>query len=79
MPRTGPTSPPRTAFAAARTVTDEAALRAALPLVHEAPGPVFLTVKVHAEPLPRVLPLLEGAYLKDRFRMAQLGKDAAGA
>ena len=64
-------------FAKARTVTDEAALRVALPLVHEAPAPVFLTVKVHAEPLPRVLPPRDGAYLKDRFRSALLGADAA--
>ena len=63
-------------FSHARTVTDEAGLRAALPLVHEAPGPVFLTVKVQAEPLPRVLPPRDGAYLKDRFRAALLGKDA---
>ena len=64
-------------FADARTVADEAGLRAALPLVHEAPGPVFLTVKVKAEPLPRVLPPRDGAYLKDRFRAALLGPDAA--
>ena len=64
-------------FAEARQVTDEAGLRAALPLVHESPGPTFLTVKVHAEPLPRVLPPRDGAYLKDRFRAALLGADAA--
>ena len=63
-------------FAAVRQVADEVALRAALSLVHEAPGPVFLTVKVRAEPLPRVLPPRDGAYLKDRFRSALLGKDA---
>ena len=56
---------------------DETSLRAALPLVHEAPGPTFLTVKVHARPLPRVLPPRDGAYLKDRFRQALLGPDAA--
>ena len=64
-------------FAEAREVADEAGLRAALPLVHEAPGPTFLTVKVHAEPLPRVLPPRDGGYLKDRFRTALLGADAA--
>ncbi|MCY4480670.1 MAG: hypothetical protein OXB97_12325, partial [Rhodospirillales bacterium] len=63
-------------FAEVRGVADEAGLRAALPLVHEAPGPTFLTVKVHAEPLPRVLPPRDGAYLKDRFRAALLGPDA---
>ena len=64
-------------FAEARTVTDDAGLRAALPLVHEAPGPVFVAIKVQAEPLPRVLPPRDGAYLKDRFRTALLGEDAA--
>jgi len=63
-------------FADAQTVRDEAGLRAALPLVHEAPGPVFLTVKVHARPLPRVLSPRDGAYLKDRFRQALLGPAA---
>ena len=64
-------------FAEARQVADEAGLRAALPLVHEVPGPTFLTVKVKAEPLPRVLPPRDGTYLKDRFRAALLGTDAA--
>ena len=64
-------------FAEARTVADEAALAAALPLVHAVPGPVFLAVKVAAAPLPRVLPPRDGAWLKDRFRTALLGADAA--
>ena len=64
-------------FAETRQVADEAGLRAALPLVHEVPGPTFLTVKIEARPLPRVLPPRDGAYLKDRFRAALLGTDAA--
>ena len=64
-------------FAETRQVADEAGLHDALPLVHEVPGPTFLTVKVKAEPLPRVLPPRDGAYLKDRFRAALLGSDAA--
>ena len=64
-------------FAAARTVTDEAGLRDALPLVHEASGPVFVAVKVRAESPPRVLPPRDGAYLKDRFRAALLGNKGA--
>ena len=66
-------------FAEVRHVADEVGLRAALPLVHEMPGPTFLTVKVEAKPLPRVLPPRDGAYLKDRFRTALLGSDAARA
>ena len=63
-------------FAETRTVADDAGLSAALPLVHEAPGPTFLVVKVKAETLPRVLPPRDGAYLKDRFRTALLGPAA---
>ncbi len=63
-------------FREARTVADEAGLEGALALVHEAPGPTFLAVKVRAEPLPRVLPPRNGPYLKDRFRRAVLGEDA---
>ena len=64
-------------FTETRQVADEAGLRAALPLVHETPGPTFLTVKVEARPLPRALPPRDGAYIKDRFRAALLGTDAA--
>ncbi|QQS10510.1 MAG: aldehyde dehydrogenase [Rhodospirillales bacterium] len=37
-------------------------------------GPVFRNVKVLAEPLPLVLPPMEGSVLKDRFRRALLGR-----
>ena len=63
-------------FAETRTVANEAGLDAALPLVHEAPGPTFLVVKVKAEPLPRALPPRDGTHLKDRFRTALLGPAA---
>ena len=39
-------------------------------------GPLFAQVKVAADKLPLVLPPRDGAYLKDRFREALLGKDA---
>lgn len=55
------------------TVHDQAALEAALPVIRAQPGPVFYDVKVRAEPLPFVLPPKDGAYLKDRFRIALLG------
>jgi thiamine pyrophosphate-dependent acetolactate synthase large subunit-like protein len=63
-------------FAATRVVADEAGLAAAMPLVHEIPGPTFCVIKVKAERLPRALPPRDGAYLKDRFRAALLGKAA---
>jgi thiamine pyrophosphate-dependent acetolactate synthase large subunit-like protein len=55
------------------TVAEEAALEAALPAIRTAPGPVFYSIKVRAEPLPFALPPKDGAYLKDRFRGALLG------
>ena len=58
-------------------VRDQAGLEAALPLILEAPGPVAAIIKIKAEKLPRVLPPRDGAYLKDRFRCALLGEEAA--
>ena len=40
-------------------------------------GPLFAQVKVDPEKLPLVLPPREGAYLKNRFRLALLGTQAA--
>lgn len=57
-------------FSVANTVTapdDVPGLRAA---VHEAQGPLFAVVKVHAEKLPLVLPPRDGALLKNRFHRA---------
>ncbi len=61
----------------AETVADEAALEATLTVLRDAGGPVFVNVKVKAEELPLVLPPKDGAYLKDRFRVALLGDRAA--
>ena len=57
----------------AGTAQDQAELEAALPAIRAAPGPVFYTIKVRAEPLPFALPPKDGAYLKDRFRASLLG------
>ena len=65
-------------FPIAETVTDESGLAAALPLIAGAnDGPVFVTIKVRAENLPLDIPPKDGAYLKDRFRVALLGVDNA--
>ena len=37
---------------------------------------VFFNIKVRAEKLPLVLPPKDGAYLKDRFRLALLGPES---
>ncbi|MFN0162745.1 MAG: thiamine pyrophosphate-dependent enzyme [Burkholderiales bacterium] len=42
-------------------------------------GPLFANVKIDAEKLPLVLPPRDGAYLKNRFRLAVLGDTALDA
>ena len=54
------------------TVRDQGELDAALPVIREAPGPVFYTIKVKAEELAFVLPSNDGVVLKDRMRKAML-------
>jgi thiamine pyrophosphate-dependent acetolactate synthase large subunit-like protein len=51
-------------------------LQAALPLIRAGLGPLFYAIKVRAEDLPRPLPPKDGAYLKDRFRLALLSPEA---
>jgi thiamine pyrophosphate-dependent acetolactate synthase large subunit-like protein len=63
-------------FKTALVVTEEAGLPAAIKAAREAPGPVLVVVKVSAAPEPMVLPPKDGAYLKNRFREAVLGKAA---
>jgi thiamine pyrophosphate-dependent acetolactate synthase large subunit-like protein len=52
------------------TLREEPDIAAALPVIRTSPGPVLYIAKVRAEPLPLVLPPKDGAYLKDRFRIA---------
>ncbi len=59
-------------------IFDQAQLEAALPRIRAEPGPVFFNIKVRAEELPLVLPPKDGVRLKDRFRQALLGPEAAG-
>jgi thiamine pyrophosphate-dependent acetolactate synthase large subunit-like protein len=60
---------------ATATIRDQAQLDAAIPDILGAPGPAVFVIKVRAEPLPFVLPPKDGAYLKDRFRLALLGEE----
>jgi hypothetical protein len=66
-------------FPVAGTVREPVELERALPVIRVAAGPVFYAIKVRAEPLPFVLPPKDGAYLKDRFRLALLGPSAVAA
>ena len=57
-------------------ITDKKRLRSLLPKIQNGEGPSFFNVKVRAENLPLVLPPKDGAFLKDRFRVALFGSDA---
>jgi len=59
-----------------RTVTDENGLLSAVQQIRNKSELVFFNVKVRAEKLPLVLPPKDGAYLKDRFRLALLGPES---
>jgi thiamine pyrophosphate-dependent acetolactate synthase large subunit-like protein len=61
------------------TVADEAGFAKALPLIRSGEGPVLVNLKVRAENLPFTMPPKDGAYLKDRFRLALLGDKAVAA
>ncbi len=52
---------------------DQGDLDAALPVILEAPGPVFYSIKVRAQELDFALPTNDGVVLKDRMRKALLG------
>lgn len=64
-------------FASGLLVRDRAGVAALRGSVHQAAGPLFAQIKVAAEKVPLVLPPRDGALLKNRFRQALLGKDAA--
>ena len=58
------------------TIRTEAEFGAALPVILDAPGPVYHVIKVRAEKLDFVLPPKDGVHLKNRFRRALLGDGA---
>jgi thiamine pyrophosphate-dependent acetolactate synthase large subunit-like protein len=66
-------------FPLACTIRAAEELEAVRQVIHEQPGPIFYAIKVRAEPLPFVMPPKDGAYLKDRFRLALLGPAAVAA
>jgi thiamine pyrophosphate-dependent acetolactate synthase large subunit-like protein len=63
-------------FRAAGTVYTAAQLTPWISRLYRQPGPVFAAIKVTTRPAPMVLPLRDGAALKDRFRQALLGDKA---
>ncbi len=62
-------------FPVARQVNHSEELRASLELWKESLGPVFLNIKVRADPLPLVLPPRNGVHLRDRFVKALKSND----
>jgi thiamine pyrophosphate-dependent acetolactate synthase large subunit-like protein len=64
-------------FASAVLVRDAAGVSTLRQAVYQGTGPHFGQVKVAADKLPLVLPPRDGALLKNRFRQALLGEDAA--
>ena len=56
------------------TITDNKSLKSAIPQIQKEVGPLFFNIKVRAENLPLVLPPKDGAYLKERFRLALIGE-----
>ncbi len=54
----------------------ESDVNALAPILHQASGPVFATVKVTCESVPLELPIRHGAALSGRFRQALLGDKA---
>ena len=66
-------------FRVAGTLRAEDELEPARQVMRAEQGPIFYAIKVRAEPLPFVMPPKDGAYLKDRFRLALLGPAAVAA
>ncbi|MDX1433901.1 MAG: thiamine pyrophosphate-dependent enzyme [Gammaproteobacteria bacterium] len=64
-------------FAQSANVRTQAEMDAARASILEAPGPVFVNVKVVTERAPNVLPPRDGTYLKHRFRRWLLGDEEA--
>ena len=64
-------------FAQTLRVNTQAGVSRLRRLVHSGKGALFAQVKVDAERLPLVLPPRDGSLLKNRFRAALLGADAA--
>jgi thiamine pyrophosphate-dependent acetolactate synthase large subunit-like protein len=56
------------------TVTQESEIATLARDARGKPGPIFRVAKVMVEELPAAIPPKDGAYLKDRFRQAVLGR-----
>lgn len=63
-------------FASATTIYTGPQLKTWIPRFHRTAGPLFAAIKVTTNHAPMVLPLRDGAAIKNRFRAALLGAKA---
>ena len=63
-------------FAHALNIDGQAGVARLRDMIYKGDGPLFAQVKIEAERMPMVLPPRDGAYIKNRFRIALLGPDA---
>lgn len=59
------------------SVENDSELAPVLEAIQSGPGPSVYVIKVRADAEPLTVPPKDGAYLKDRFRVALLGTEAA--
>lgn len=63
-------------FGETATVWNKKELEAAIPLLYDAKGPVFVAVKVNTDAVPMTLPMRDGTAIRARFRESVLGERA---
>ena len=63
-------------FAETATVWNRKELEAAIPLLYETKGPVFVAIKVNTDAVPMTLPMRDGTAIRARFRESVLGDRA---
>ncbi|CAN0420467.1 unnamed protein product [Discosporangium mesarthrocarpum] len=63
-------------FGETATVWTKKDLEAAIPLLYETKGPVFVAVKVNTDAVPMTLPMRDGTAIRARFRESVLGDRA---
>lgn len=63
-------------FGETATVWNKKELEAAIPLLYDTKGPVFVAVKVNTDAVPMTLPMRDGTAIRARFRESVLGERA---
>ena len=63
-------------FGETATVWNKKELEAAIPLLYDTKGPVFVAVKVNTDAVPMTLPMRDGTAIRARFRESVLGDRA---